>query len=73
MKPRLMLESWNRHGLGVGRPRMERAIRSGHLSTPPVTRPVGSDSVRVRPEVQCLAQPTAAGPVVEAIETATRR
>lgn len=73
MKPRPMLESWNRHGFGVGRPRLERAVRSGHLFTQPVTRSVDPDSVRVCTAIRCLAQPTAAGPVAEAIETATRR
>lgn len=66
------LNFWDRDDFIVGRPRLEKVVGPNSLSVLPFTRRVDSDGAWVHPAAKYLAQPAVAGPVVEAIEAATR-
>ncbi|MFF3459196.1 alpha/beta hydrolase [Streptomyces sp. NPDC002730] len=65
------LNFWDRDDFIAGRPRLEKFVRPNDRSVLPVSRRVDSDGVWVHPAAKYLAQPSVAGPVVEAIEAAT--
>ncbi|WP_367320211.1 alpha/beta hydrolase [Streptomyces sp. HUAS ZL42] len=63
---------WDRDDLIVGRPMLEKFFEPNDRSVLPDTRRVDSDGAWVHPAMKYLAQPGAAGPVVEAIEVVTK-
>ncbi|WP_371580595.1 alpha/beta hydrolase [Streptomyces sp. NBC_01314] len=65
------LDYWDRDDLVTAGTRLEKAVRPNDRAVRPVSRRVDSDGLSVHPAVKYLAQPAVAGPVVEAIETAT--
>lgn len=67
------LNFWDRDDFIAVRPQLKKVVRPNNLSVLPRTRRVDSDGVWVHPAAKYLAQPAVAGPVVEAIETATQR
>ncbi|AVH60464.1 MULTISPECIES: alpha/beta fold hydrolase [Streptomyces] len=67
------LNFWDRDDFIAVRPLLEKIVRPSELSVVPVTGRVDSDGVWVHPAAKYLAQSAVAGPVVEAIETATGR
>lgn len=66
------LNFWDRDDVIAGRPRLEKFFLPNTRAVLPVSARVDSDGVWVHPAVKYLAQPAVAGPVVEAIEAATR-
>ncbi|GGN48150.1 hypothetical protein GCM10011579_000530 [Streptomyces albiflavescens] len=66
------LNFWDRDDFIAVRPLLEKVVRPGRHSVPPRTGRVDSDGVWVHPAAKYLAKGDVAGPVVEAIETATQ-
>ncbi|MFD4523530.1 alpha/beta hydrolase [Streptomyces sp. NPDC058470] len=66
------LNFWDRDDFIAGRPLLEKVVQPNRRSVRPCSRRVDSDGLLVHPAAKYLAHGRVAGPVVEAIEMATR-
>ncbi|WP_317135508.1 alpha/beta hydrolase [Streptomyces thermolilacinus] len=66
------LNFWDRDDIVAARPRLEDFVRPNASSVRPVSSRVDSDGAWVHPAAKYLAQAAVAGPLVEALTSATR-